>query len=140
MYFEGVTKVKHVMTRKELSAKNIKAVRMRANMSQEQFAEALGVATNTISRIETKVSPVSAEVALKINERFYVCMDYLFGFSSEEEGEPPCSLTCEELLNAQSLIEVQEATIKDLRGKLDAIQDVLNGKISIKLEKPDCPT
>lgn len=133
--------MRHVMTRKELSAKNIKAVRVRANMSQEQFAEALGVATNTISRIETKASPVSAEVALKINERFYVCMDYLFGFSNEEEGEPPCSLTCEELLNAQSLIETQEAIIKDLRGQIEAIKNVVTGeKTTIKLKKPDCST
>lgn len=117
------------MSRKEHSAKNIKRVRERAGMSQEKFAETLGIATNTVSRIERGESPVSAEVALKINEKFFVCMDYLFGLSDEEEGEPPCSKTCEELLNAQNLIDLQDNMIKDFQSALETMQNTLAGKL-----------
>lgn len=120
-----------VMNREERSAKNVKAVRTRSNMSQEQFAGAIGVATNTISRIETGSVLLSADVALRINKKFFVSMDYLFGFSSYEEGEPPCSKTCEELINAQSLIDIQDAMIKELNSRFEEIRKQLPDKKTI---------
>lgn len=127
--------MRDVMTREERSAKNIKAIRTGRKMSQEQFADILDVATNTVSRIERGETSVSAEVALKINEKFYVCMDYLFGLSSEEEGEPPCSKTCEELLNAQTLVEVQMKELQELHRKIEAVMAILGEKTrEIKLK------
>lgn len=125
-----------VMSREERSAKNVKAVRTRKNMSQEQFAEAIGVATNTISRIETGAVLLSADVALRINKEFFVNMDYLFGFSSYEEGEPSCSMTCEKLIDAQSLIDIQDAMIKELNSRFEEIRKQLPDKKTIKLKKP----
>lgn len=131
--------MRHVMTREERSAKNIKAVRLRARMSQEQFAEALEVATNTISRIERGKTSVSAEVALKISEKFFVSMDYLFGRTPYEDGEPTCDKTCEDMLNAQNRIEMQDAIIKDLSSQIETIKSVItHKKTTIKLENPDC--
>ena len=114
--------------RKECSVRNVKAVRKCANMSQEQFAGVLGVATNTISRIETEKVPLSAEVALKISEKFFVSMDYLFGLSDYEDGDPPCSKTCIDLINAQFLIDIQDIKIKELQGKLETIRKVSTNK------------
>ena len=118
----------------ELIPKRIKAIRMRAELTQEEFAWQLGTGTGTISQIERGKRCLSADTALKIREKFGTSLDYLFGFTPYEEGEPSSSKMSEDLLNAQNLIEMQKAMIKDLRGKLDAIQDVLNGKINIKLE------
>lgn len=126
--------------RKTRSAENVKAVRVHEGMSQEQFAGTIGVATNTISRIETGSVSLSADVALRINKKFHVSMDYLFGLSRYEEGEPPCTKTCADLINALSFIDIQEATIKNLDGKLEAIRKVIEGKKIIKLKRPEFST
>ena len=128
--------MRDVMSREKRSAIHIKKLRKGRNMSQEQFAGEIGVATNTISRIETGTVPLSAEVALKIKEKFTVSMDYLFGFSDYEEGEPPCDKTCEELNEAQIHIDLQDNIIRDLSNKLRAITEILADKKPLKLHKP----
>lgn len=131
--------MKKVKTPYEISSEHVKAVRTRANLTQEEFAEKIGVSTNAISRIEREEVHLSAAIALKINRHFFVSLDYLFGLATHEEGEPPCSSTCEELLNAQSIINMQDNIIKDLRDKIDIIKNVVTGKEQpVGQKKPDC--
>lgn len=129
-----------VKERRELAIERVKAVRERANLTQEQFAEKIEVATNTISRIERGENDLTAIVALKINQKFFISLDYLFGLTPFEEGEPPCSATCEELLNAQNLVEIQTTEIERLRGTINIIKNVLDGKERpiITTKKSDC--
>lgn len=133
-----------VKTREEIrekrSKEHIKALRASRKLSQEDFANLLGVATNTINRLENGVTKLSAMLAIKLAEEFHVSMDYLFGFSSYEDGEPPCSVSCPELIEAQNLIEWQDCEITELKEKLSLIKDVATGKEQpIKRNrKPDC--
>lgn len=115
----------------------VKAVRKRPGigLTQEAFAAEIGVSTNTISRIERGEISFSSDVALRIAKRWDVSLDYLFGRS-------PCmanEMADAELTSAQTLIDIQAATIKELSEKIGAIQRIIEGKKPIiKLEKPYC--
>lgn len=122
-----------IKERQEIASLHVKAVRRSRDLTQEEFAEKIDVSSNTISRIERGETPLTADVALKINKHFFVSLDYLFGLTSHEEGSPPCSASCEDLLSAQTLIQSQDFLIKELKDKLDAIQRVLNNEVPPKL-------
>ena len=103
--------MKYVKKREEHSLANIIALRTGKLWAQARLAEELGVATNTINRLENGKTMLSAELAIKYAEYFHVSMDYLFGFSPYEEGEPECSATCNSLINAQNQIDLLDAEV-----------------------------
>lgn len=113
----------------------VKAVRTRPDihLTQERFAEQINVSTNTISRIERGEISLTSGIAIKIAQKWGISLDYLFGCS-------PCmahEMSDAELTNAQNLIDMQAKTIKDLREKIEAIQQIIVGKKPvIKLERP----
>ena len=59
------------------SGKRIKALRKKHGLTQEQLAEQLGVAANTIARIETGNS-ISIDLAIELVVRFETTLDYIF--------------------------------------------------------------
>lgn len=125
---------------RKIISERIKKIRLDKKWTQEQFAAEIGVATNTISRIERNDNSLTADVAMKIAEKLYISMDYLFGFGPDEEEELPCGATCEELINAQNIIEVQETKIQELNRKIEGIKSILGcGSREIKLNKQDGP-
>lgn len=124
-------------SQREKSAENVKSLRQGKGLTQEKFAEKIGVAPNTISRIEQNENPISANVALKIAQEFHVSLDYLFGFTSYEEGGAPCNISCDELINAQNQIELRDFKIEELEGKLRAVKEAIEGKRTIRLKKTD---
>lgn len=60
------------------SGKRIKALRKKHGLTQEQLAEQLGVAANTIARIETGNRGVSIDLAIELVVRFDTTLDYIF--------------------------------------------------------------
>lgn len=60
------------------SGKRIKALRKKHGLTQEQLAEQLGVAANTIARIETGNRGISIDLAIELVVRFDTTLDYIF--------------------------------------------------------------
>lgn len=60
------------------SGKRIKALRKKHGLTQEQLAEQLGVAANTIARIETGNRGISIDLAIELVVRFETTLDYIF--------------------------------------------------------------
>ena len=58
--------------------KRIKALRKEHGLTQEQLAEQLGVAANTIARIETGNRGISIDLAIELVVRFETTLDYIF--------------------------------------------------------------
>ena len=64
---------------------NIAAIRKKQGMSQTQFANAIGVETSTISRIETGKSDPSAVTLFAIAKYLQVSVDDLYTRKTEEQ-------------------------------------------------------
>ena len=64
---------------------NIAAIRKKYGISQTQFANAIGVETSTISRIETGKSDPSAVTLFAIAEYLQVSVDDLYTRKTEEQ-------------------------------------------------------
>lgn len=61
----------------------IKKLRKQAKLSQQTFADQIGVFRNTISNWETGYSQISLENAKKVSEYFGVTIEYLLGSESD---------------------------------------------------------
>ena len=57
---------------------NLKKFRLQRELTQEQLAEQLGVAANTIARIETGNRGISIDLAIELVVRFETTLDYIF--------------------------------------------------------------
>ena len=58
------------------SGKRIKALRKEHGLTQEQLAEQLGAAANTIARIDTGNRGISIDLAIELVVRFETTLDY----------------------------------------------------------------
>ena len=59
-------------------AEKLRYFRSQRGLSQEQLAEQLGVAANTIARIETGNRGTSIDLAIELVVRFETTLDYIF--------------------------------------------------------------
>ena len=59
-------------------AEKLRYFRSQRGLSQEQLAEQLGVAANTIARIETGNRGISIDLAIELVVRFDTTLDYIF--------------------------------------------------------------
>lgn len=91
----------------------VKELRQECGLTQEKFAEEIEVATNTISRIEQGKMSLSSEVALKIADKYYVSLDWLF-FRGEEQLCPACKAKADE---AFACMKEQMTEELDFRGQ-----------------------
>lgn len=64
--------------KKEIIISRVKELRAMKKETQEQFAENIGITSNTVSRIERGEMSLSSEVALKISDAYRVSLDWLF--------------------------------------------------------------
>ena len=69
----------------EYLGKNIRELRKSKNLTQEQFAESLGVSFQSVSRWENCVTYPDVEMLPVIARYFNVSTDYLFGIPEEEK-------------------------------------------------------
>lgn len=60
------------------SGKRIKALRKKHGLTQEKFAEQLGIAVNTVARIEIGNRGISIDLAIELAVRFDTTLDYIF--------------------------------------------------------------
>lgn len=60
------------------SGKRIKKLRKQNGLTQEQLADLLGVALNTISRIEVGSRGISIDLAIELAVHFDTTLDYIF--------------------------------------------------------------
>ena len=56
----------------------IRSMQKNRGLTQEQLAEQLGVAANTIARIETGNRGISIDLAIELVVRFETTLDYIF--------------------------------------------------------------
>lgn len=71
----------------EYLGKNIRALRKGKNLTQEQFAEAIGVSFKSVSRWENGDTYPDIEMIPIIAKYFAVTTDYLFGIPEEKKKE-----------------------------------------------------
>ena len=71
----------------EYFGKNVKALRMSKNLTQEQFADQLGVSFQSVSRWENCITYPDVEMIPIIARYFGVSTDFLFGVPEEEKSE-----------------------------------------------------
>lgn len=69
------------------TGEKIKALRKKANMSQEQLAHVLGLSRQAISRWETENAIPETNIVLKLSESFHVTTDYLLKDSVDNPPE-----------------------------------------------------
>lgn len=60
------------------SGKRIKSLRKQHGLTQEELAEQLGIAVNTVSRIEIGNRGISIDLAIELAVRFHTTLDYIF--------------------------------------------------------------
>ena len=60
------------------SGKRIRKLRKKNGLTQEQLADLLGVALNTISRIEVGSRGISIDLAIELAVHFDTTLDYIF--------------------------------------------------------------
>ena len=60
------------------SGKRIKALRKKNGLTQEKLAEQLGIAVNTVARIEIGNRGISIDLAIELAVRFDTTLDYIF--------------------------------------------------------------
>ena len=60
------------------SGKRIKALRKKNGLTQEKLAEQLGIAVNTVARIEIGNRGISVDLAIELAVRFDTTLDYIF--------------------------------------------------------------
>lgn len=60
------------------SGKRIRKLRKQNGLTQEQLADLLGVALNTISRIEVGSRGISIDLAIELVVHFDTTLDYIF--------------------------------------------------------------
>lgn len=60
------------------SGKRIKSLRKKHGLTQEEFAELLGIALNTVSRIEIGQRGISVDLAIEIVARFDTTLDFIY--------------------------------------------------------------
>lgn len=60
------------------SGKRIKKLRKDHGLTQEQLAELLGIALNSLSRIEIGSRGISVDLAIEVAVRFNTTLDYIY--------------------------------------------------------------
>ena len=60
------------------SGKRIKALRKKNGLTQEKLAEQLGIAVNTVARIEIGNRGISIDLAIELAVRVDTTLDYIF--------------------------------------------------------------
>ena len=85
----------------------IKALRKRANLTQEQLAEEAGVSVNFIGNVERGESAASVKTLRRIAKALGVSLKELFDFSDEDANE-----IIDEII---TLLKTRKWDIEDLR-------------------------
>lgn len=95
--------------------KRIKEIRVKRNISQEEFAEKIGVCSGThVSNIERGASGISVPRLVAICKALDINADYLLFGISPSDVETPLHYYLKQLTNEQSicLIEIIKTYIK----------------------------
>lgn len=66
----------------------IKELRLEAELTQEDVAKAIGTSQRNIGRWESNEREMGAHFAIELSHFFNVSVEYLLGFSSDEELSP----------------------------------------------------
>lgn len=75
------------------SGKRIRDLRKRFGLTQEELADKLGIALNTVSRIEIGYRGISVDLAIEVALKFNTTLDYIYMgrepavYQSEKTGE-----------------------------------------------------
>ena len=104
----------------EYFGKNIRSLRKGKNLTQEQFAEKLGVSFQSVSRWENCVTYPDVEMIPLIARFFNVSTDYIFGIPEEKKKEEFAELLKE--LDALEANDTERAiqVIRTARANYDA--------------------
>lgn len=92
--------------------KRLKALRLKAGLTQQQLAERIWVSKAAISNYELFERTPSPEILVKLSRVFHVSTDYLLGLDCEKKTLDVTGLKAED-------IEFIEHTIEFLRNKND---------------------
>jgi len=60
------------------SGKRIRSLRKKNGLTQEEFADQLGIALNTVSRIEIGQRGISVDLAIELVVRFNTTLDFIY--------------------------------------------------------------
>lgn len=98
-------------------AKNLKILRKHERLTQEQFAERLGMSKNIIYRYESEKSIPTIETFLRICNEFDVTPNRLLGFDCDNESKEAQKKLDNIVDELDSLCETIEYVQKRLRGE-----------------------
>lgn len=112
----------------------LKKLRKNANLTQKQFARAIGAAQNTVSQWETGTHGIDNDTLSRIANFFGVSIDYLLGNDFSPAEKSPADPEIDEAALDQELIQ--------LLCQLDArealrVQDFVRGLLAAR-EAPAC--
>lgn len=101
----------------ELLNRKIKELRYENSLTQEQLAEILGIAKNTLCQYEKNKANPSLEIVLKIADYFGVSVDYLLG---REDDFGNITIRSE----GEKLTPREEELMEILRSMPESLQDI----------------
>jgi transcriptional regulator with XRE-family HTH domain len=101
---------------KELLGKRIRQLRKKVGLSQEKFAELIGIDPNSVSRIECGVHYPSLDTIEKIAITLKVEMRDLFLFNNKETAEE---------MRAFLIQSVSDAGVEKLRELVRAVRKII---------------
>ncbi len=103
-------------------ADNIRNLRKAKGLTQEQFAEIMGVSLQSVSRWETGISEPNIQVIAEIADYFETSIDYLVGAKTDKESKELKNLF-DDLQNAMSK-EEQLLYLRELYKKYPRNPDI----------------
>lgn len=70
---------------KKETGQKIKNLRIENNLSQQEFADKLGIAQNTVAQYESGLANPSLKILVKIAVLYNTSTDYLLGVKKDDE-------------------------------------------------------
>ena len=100
---------KRIKEQRQECANRLREIRLTMDMSQENFADILGISLSAYKKIESGCNGISVSVLRKLREKFSISSDYLlFGSYEEYNNVMDVIQNCKEADKMRILLELTQ--------------------------------